>query len=268
MSLVARVADAIGRDSVFVRALRPVYARALAARYRDTGLAWTLNGTPVRIHPDCREQMGQVYDPSVVAWLRPRVRPGQTVWNVGANVGAYTLQLAAWVGPTGHVLAVEPNPAARQLLAQHCAWSGVRDRVTILGAAVGERPGTATLYVDGASPMSAVGRPNPLLAHPSRVDVPVTTLDALLATHPRPDWLVMDIEGYELHALAGGPAFAALRPRVGIVCELHPDVWPTLGQSGADLDARLAEMGRTIVPLRGDDDPHDAHAIVALAPDL
>jgi FkbM family methyltransferase len=269
MSLVARVADVMGRESILVRALRPLYAGFLRVRYRSGGMPWALNGTPVRIDPSCREEMGQVYDSTVVEWLRPKVQEGQVIWNIGANVGAYALQAARWVGPSGHVLAIEPNPNARALLERHLQWSGVHDWVTVLESAVGERPGRATLYLDGASPMSAIGRPNPVIASRAvAVTVPVTTLDALLAAgHPRPDWLIIDVEGYEMHVLAGGAAgLRALGSRLGVICELHPDVWPSLDQTPSDLDRFLTQLGRRIVPLRGDADSHAGHGIVALVP--
>src|SRR2546430_4581907 len=44
--------------------------------------------------------------------FRSAVRPGTTVLDVGANVGAYTLMFAAWVGDEGRVFAFEPAPDA------------------------------------------------------------------------------------------------------------------------------------------------------------
>lgn len=251
-----------------VRALRPLFRQALVAVYGGRGMPWSINGIPLRIDPALREEMGQVYDKSVVDWLRPRVAPGQVAWNVGANVGVYTLQLAHWVGAQGHVVAVEPNPAARGALERHLRWNGLADRVTVIAAAVGAVPGEATLWADGASAMSALDRPNPALAgraHP--VTVPVTTLDTLLRRGdlPRPDWIVMDIEGYEIAALRGARellAHGAAAP--GVVLELHPGVWEALGHSSADFDELVGDFGRKVHPLRGDGDPREIHSIVAL----
>ena len=267
--LIRRTVDLLGRNSAPVRALRPLYRALLMTVYGTRGMPWQINGTAVRIDPAFRENMGRVYDPSVVAWLRPRVKPGQVVWNVGANVGVYTLQLANWVGATGRVVAVEPNPGARRALERHIAWNRLEDRVTVVAAAVGAESGETTMYVDGASAMSAVGRPNPLLAGRARaITVPITTLDALRADGlPRPDWIVMDIEGYELFALRGGEHLLddGGTP-IGIVLELHPNVWKELGESPASLDALAARHRRRILPLRGEGDAHEVHSIVALEP--
>ena len=70
----------------------------------------TVNGLPVRVELGSRRLFAVDYEPPVAAFLQRRVLPGSEVWNVGANVGVYALQLGAWVGPTGRVLAFEPNP--------------------------------------------------------------------------------------------------------------------------------------------------------------
>jgi FkbM family methyltransferase len=267
--LIQRTVDLLGRDSAPVRALRPLYRTLLVRLYGSRGMPWQINGTALRIDPALREHMAQVYDPSVVAWLRPRVKPGQVAWNIGANVGVYTLQLASWVGPTGRVVAVEPNPGACLALERHIRWNGMEGRVTVVPAAVGEQSGETTMFVDGANPMSAVGRPNPVLAERARaITVPITTLDALRAEGlPRPDWIVMDIEGYELFALRGAERLLDDGgPPIGIVLELHPDICAALGESPESLDVLLARHRRHIVPLRGDGDAHDVHSIVALEP--
>lgn len=266
-AFIKRVADLIGRGSTAVRVMRPLYRSVLAAAYRDRGMPWEINGVPVRIDPALREEMGQVYDPTVVAWLRPRVRPGQVVWNVGANVGVYALQFAHWVGESGHVVALEPNPVARRALERHVAWNALTGRVTVVGMAVGDAEGEAKLWADGASTMGAIGRPNPALAERARpVTVPITTLDLLEERGlPRPDWIVMDIEGYELFALRGAERLLSeAGPALGIVLELHPNVWTTLGQSEDTLHALLARHDRRIVSLRDAVEGDTNHAIVAL----
>src|SRR5687768_8794135 len=50
------------------------------------------------------------YEPEVQRTLRRFVRPGDTVVDVGANMGIHTMLLADAVGPNGRVHAIEPNP--------------------------------------------------------------------------------------------------------------------------------------------------------------
>ena len=270
MRAVARqVADSLGRSSRLVRTLQPLYQRMLMMRYRGTGIPWSLNGMPCRIDADQRGEMGQSYDAAVAAWLRERVQPGQVAWNVGANVGVYVLQLAHWVGPAGRVVAIEPNPAARAVLERHLAYNGLTERVDVVGAAAGDSPGTATLWAAGSDGMCTIGAANPAVAARAQpVTAPVTTIDALVdAGLPRPDWILMDVEGYELHALRGAERTLARGPgSPRVVVELHPRMWAQHGESAATLDALLARHGRRVVQLRGDGDVHESHMIVALEP--
>ena len=75
--------------------------------------------------------------------VRPLIEPGQTIVDLGANMGFYTLQFARSVGPAGHVHAFEPLERNRAKLFRNVALNGFEDRVTINPEAVSERTGTA-----------------------------------------------------------------------------------------------------------------------------
>jgi GT2 family glycosyltransferase/glycosyltransferase involved in cell wall biosynthesis len=60
-----------------------------------------------------------------LAFLRRLVGEGDTVVEIGANVGAHTLPLARAVGPAGKVLAIEPDPMQAELLAGNAAANGL-----------------------------------------------------------------------------------------------------------------------------------------------
>jgi len=172
--------------------------------------------------------MAHNYDTSVARFLSERIQPGAVCFDIGANVGVYVLQFAHWSGSSGRVVAFEPNPAALEVLSRHVRMNQIDDMVTIERAAVGAAPGTATLYRSGADGMSRLGEANKLLrglAEP--LDVPVTTVDAFCArTGLTPDWLLMDIEGFEFAALFGAKrTLERLRKKIGLVVEMHPDVW-------------------------------------------
>jgi len=59
---------------------------------------------------------GMPHDPHVLAVLRERLREGDVVLDVGANIGSVTLPAASLVGARGRVVAVEPIAANRVLL--------------------------------------------------------------------------------------------------------------------------------------------------------
>lgn len=142
------------------------------------------------------------------AFYRPLVPPGGLAFDIGAHVGNRTL---AWRRLGARVLAVEPQPDCQRVLAALFA----RDpAVTVLPLAVGEAEGEAQLLVSPHNPtvstLSAdwarrVGATPGFRGTHWRagVRVPVTTLDALIAEHGRPDFVKIDVEGLELAVLNG-----------------------------------------------------------------
>src|SRR2546423_3497617 len=109
-SAARTTAGIIGRESWLIRQLRPVYESFLDLSNKGRGIPWQINGVTYFIDPRYRHQLGHDYDAAVAAFLRERVKPGAICFDVGANVGVYALQFAHWSGPTGRVVAFEPNP--------------------------------------------------------------------------------------------------------------------------------------------------------------
>jgi FkbM family methyltransferase len=266
--LGSRIAALVGRESFIVRALRPVYEHLLLALSGGRGIRWTINGEEYRIDPRRRRQLGHDYDAPVAAYLKSSVRPGDLCYDVGANVGVYILQLARWAGPAGRVVAFEPNPHARQVLDRHIRWNALTSRVRVVPAAVSDSPGHAELYAAGADGMARLGVENQYLANLARpVEVNVTSLDHFVGEGPRPKWIIIDVEGYELAVLRGARRVltgADARPRV--VVEMHPNVWPSLGESRDSAERLLRELGLTAIPLTGQSDALAEHGNVALEP--
>jgi FkbM family methyltransferase len=136
------------------------------------------------------------------AFFRQFVTEGGLVFDIGANEGRLT-QVFSEIG--ARVVAVEPNP---RLAARVRARYGSL-RVTVEGLAVGDEAGTAELRLgrdNGHSTLSADWQGAALDAArrwEGSVQVPVSTLDALIARHGRPDFVKIDVEGFEPQVLAG-----------------------------------------------------------------
>jgi FkbM family methyltransferase len=263
---VSRAASAVGRDSRAVRALSPLYERALRALTGDAGIPWTINGEAFRIDPRYRARLGPSYESRVADYLRARVRPGDVSLDIGANVGAYVLQLTRWSAPQGRVVAFEPNPAAADVLRRHVRMNHVESAVTIVAAAAGAEADEGVLHASGADGMSRLAIENPLLrGRTVPVRVPVVTLDGYCRAHRlAPSWLVIDVEGAEGDVLRGASGLIASGTLRGVVAEFHPDSWPA---AGADAMRRLlGDMRLCATPLTSQRDALAEHGAVALEP--
>ncbi len=235
--------------------IRRVFEFALSTATFPFGVSRTVNGTRYRLDSRTRQSFTAAYDPGATQVLASGVPKGGTCWNVGANVGVHTLQLASLVGSTGRVLAFEPNPNAAKLLRRNIHLNGFGDRVQVVESAVGQKSGEIDFFVEGASPMGRGGKPNPGLAQTHRIRVPVTTLDELVRENAsRPDCIVVDIEGWEIGALMGSPRLLDSDPLPLLIVELHPEAWPWSGNSKEELQAVLKKHRLSLVALSGQKD--------------
>jgi FkbM family methyltransferase len=262
-----RTAEAVGRDSAIVRAMRPGYEWMLDVASGGRGIPWEINGLTYRVDPRQRHRLGADYDAPVAAFLRERLRPGAVCVDVGANVGVYVLQFARWAGETGRVVAFEPNPAARRVLERHVRLNHLTQRVTIVAAAVGAEAGSAVLFASSEDGMSRLGAPNDeLRGATTPIVVPVVTLDEhCRSAGMRPDWLLIDVEGFEIAVLEGAREIIRARgPALGLVVEMHSKVWPSAGTSRARAESVLRELRLRPVALTGQSDPLADYGLVHL----
>lgn len=159
-----------------------------------------------------------VTDPHLMKWLKPHVEKADVVWDVGENIGDHTRQYLDW---GNYVVAIEPNPVAFECLEHNCP-----EAITIEIAAsdkVGELRFTQLENV-GASRISADGS----------IRVPAYPLDEVEPHLPEPQFVKIDIEGFEVFALRG-MLETLRRCRPTVFCEVNLGALDANGVNRADI---------------------------------
>jgi FkbM family methyltransferase len=136
------------------------------------------------------------YEPEQTRLFQAHVRPGDTVLDVGAHVGYYTVLSAVLAGDSGSVWSFEPNPANAAFLRRHAAINRLA-RVRVEQAAVSDAEGTARFDFGGGS---GTGH----LSADGAIEVRTLRLDDFCAAHGiLPHAVKIDVEGAEAAVLAG-----------------------------------------------------------------
>ena len=151
------------------------------------------------------------------------IKDGDLVFDVGSHVGD---RVASFSRLGARVVAVEPQPAMVAVLK---LLHGRNSAVTIESVAVGREAGSANLMINPSNPtVSTASREFVSAAHNApgwetqrwtrTIQVPVTTLDALIGKHGKPVFIKIDVEGFEAE-VAGRPDAAG----EGTVVRIHDD---------------------------------------------
>lgn len=187
-----------------------------------------------------------VWEPFETRIFSRLCRPGDTVLDLGANIGWYSVLAAKLLGSTGSVLAFEPDATNARLLEINAAISDQHGIIQIFRTAVGDREtealfyksdfnlGDHRLFSDGSSREAQL--------------VPVTRLDTVFSgrQHKLPDVVKSDTQGSEAKILKGAESLFSKGWRPIMILEF----WPFgLTQSADDpmtLWRRAIELGYTV----------------------
>ena len=162
----------------------------------------------------------QYYEP-LLEFCDLLVKPGDVVFDIGANQGIYACAFAALVGPRGRVIAFEPQKYAVDVLQHNIRLNGFY-QIIVQQAAVSDQEGSAVLDVSQGAVSASIVRD--FGGRVGAAEVMTMTIDTVAKRLKldRVNMIKMDIEGAELLALKGG-AETLRRYKPIIVLEATPD---------------------------------------------
>jgi FkbM family methyltransferase len=182
-------------------------------------------GKGLWIYADPRFELGYTngdHEPWMQDLLESELGPGDCYYDVGAHSGFFSLIAARFVGPSGAVLAFEPDPQNAATLKANVARNNLA-QVAVLEAAVWSSAGKVSFEQASDASNRSQGRVTANgHAQAARISVPAVRLDELVFGEGRraPDLIKMDVEGAEWDALHGAQRLLSeVHPK--LLCEVH-----------------------------------------------
>lgn len=162
------------------------------------------------------------FESAELCFVEHFIKPGMTVFDIGAHHGLYTILASKMAGREGRVFAFEPSPRERAQLKRNLNLNRCKN-VQVHSLALGRDAAKATLHLvdgteDGCNSLRAPNVEQPT----TPVEVEVQALDDFLRKSriQKIDFLKMDVEGAELSVLEGASGFFATPERPVILAEI------------------------------------------------
>lgn len=155
-----------------------------------------------------------------IKFLKQIIKNGDTVLDLGANIGVYTLIFAKLVGKSGHVFAFEPDPTNFEILSKNVK-ENKHENVTLVQKAVSEKNDRIKLFVSKRN--HASHRIFDSEEKRNSIEVDVITLDTYFKKIKNPiNFIKMDVEGVEGATLLGASNIIKNSKDLVIMMEYFP----------------------------------------------
>lgn len=214
---------------------------------------------PMVIHPDMYFYIGYtkyIFEPDSLYFIRDWVKPGQTILDVGANIGYFSLFFAKLVAPRGRVIAFEPGDFAFNLLKENKELNQ-SSNLEIYQAGLGERDEIAEFYsgAPGMEVYNSLGN----IVHPAadinkfdKIDVRLFKGSTWFENNrvDRIDLMKLDVEGGEYTVLKGMLEMFRAQKISRLLIEMTYEMSRVFNYDPSDIIVMLKECGYDWFELR------------------
>jgi FkbM family methyltransferase len=162
-------------------------------------------------------------EPAVSAALEKHLRPGMVFYDLGANIGFYSLAAARLVAEEGKVYCFEPDPEVFGWLQRNIERNS-SSNIHAVNSGVWSK--TSSVHFQRSDTSISPGRGSGMVvsspAPGACIDVPSYSLDDFVREAPPPDLIKCDVEGAEVEVFKGARRLLSEHHPM-IVCELHSE---------------------------------------------
>lgn len=166
--------------------------------------------------------MHKIREPASTKEIQRILRKGDIVMDIGANIGYYALMEARIVGEMGKIYAYEPVPNNVELLKKNIEVNHY-ENIEVFSTALGDRDGTSEIHLSEQSNWHSM---SDLLTSDkvNKMPVEVLTVDKALENKDFPNFIRMDVEGYEIKIIRGMESTLKNSKLRRLFIELHPSL--------------------------------------------
>lgn len=172
--------------------------------------------------------MAGIREPTHTKFMKDILKKGDTIIDIGANIGYYALMESRIIGEKGKVYAVEPILNNIFMLKKNINLNNYKN-IEVFNVAIGGENKKDYIYLSKKSNWCTLINNNKKENLKNKIVTEVVTLDKFIQGKRFPDLIRMDVEGYEKQIIEGMKNILNMRQPLKIFMELHCCFLPDLG---------------------------------------
>ena len=183
----------------------------------------------------------------VITKLLKIIQPGDICWDIGANIGFYTCLLASRVEGIGAVVAFEPARRTCGYLCENVSLNQFAN-VTVVNKGLSDSIEQRDLYYTKAGLAEGTASLKYANGRTASERVTLDTIDNLTGELPVPDFIKIDVEGYQLEVLRGGEH--CLKTHAPLLMAELKDVGETNRATFQEIENYVADLGYQLYEIK------------------